>query len=149
MARTMEAVRKAGMAAVAMVMMASMASAQGGGDLVPLEKSDYGPYGAPLSVLVNSAGEWKAAMKKLEDAGALAVVPGPDAPTNVDWNKECVVLVASGTNGSEPNLKLTPVGNGNVKLDPDYSTSSPQSGGEALPYQMVKLNKRVWLKTMT
>ena len=32
---------------------------------------------------------------------------------------------------------------------PDYSTSNPNSGGEALPYQMVKLNKRVWLKTMT
>lgn len=150
MARTTEMTRKAWMAAVAMMMvMAGAASAQGGGGLTTLEQAEYGPYGAPVSLLVNSPGEWKVAMKKLEDAGALAVVPGPDVPLGVDWSKECVVLVASGSNGYDPHLVLTPVGNGNVKLSAGYTQPAGNSGGEALPYHLAKVNKRVWLKSMT
>src|SRR5689334_11212454 len=150
MSRTSLAIRSSGMVLVLVVGLTSVSSAQGGGGgLTVLEKSDYGPYGAPITLLVNSADEWKHAMEQLEAAGALAVVPGPDAPTGVDWENECVVLVASGTNGSEPNLLLIPIGGGEVKLDADYSIPSANSGGEALPYQLAKVNKRTWLSSRT
>ena len=145
MSRTM-GVKVAGMAAMVVWMMAaSVACADG---LTTLEKGDWGPWAKPVTLLVNSAGEWKEKMAKLADEGALAVVPGPDAPADVDWSKECVVLVASGDNGYQPELQLTSVGLGNLKLAAGYTGPAENQGGGASPYHLAKLNKRTWLRSM-
>src|SRR5262245_44659474 len=101
MSRTMKSALMAWVMAATMT--ASVACADGIG---PLEKSDYGPYSKPVTLCVNSRGEWYEAMRNLAADGALGIVPGPDAPEGVDWSKECVIVVASGDNGYQPDMVL-------------------------------------------
>ena len=140
-------VRTAGLAAMIVGLMAASVACADGLGFVTLEKASYGPYGMPIVLLVNSAGEWNQAMAKLANDGALAIVPGPDAPADIDWSKECVVLVATGSTGYEPSISLTTLGQGNLKLAADY-TPAPNSGGEDLPYHLAKLNKHLWLQSI-
>ena len=100
-----------GMMTVAMAMMVA-ASCAGADEMVTLEKASYGPYGAQALVVANSPGAWRQQMKALEVAGALAVLPAPEPPTDVDWGHEVVVLVAAGTTGYEVALSSSHLGNG-------------------------------------
>ena len=65
-----------------------------------LERYAEGYWGRPALVLARSAGEWDAAMARLEAEGAFLVLPGPAAPT-VDWARQAVLLVAAGCGAYE------------------------------------------------
>ena len=112
-------------------------------ELVTLEKGDFSPYGQSL-LIVNSAGEWREAMKKLERDGILFVVPGPDAPEGVDWSRECVAMFSPAASGYDVELTLIKGKNGRAMLYPVYS---PLNWSEALPYHLVRMNKHTWLPT--
>lgn len=128
--------------AMAMVVAASGAAAD---DCVTLEKAAYGPYGAQALVVANSPGAWRQQMKALEDAGALAVLPAPEPPADVDWNNEVVVLVAAGSTGYDVSLTASKMGNGRTKVDAAYAPLG-NDGGESLPYHLVKLPKTAYLQ---
>ena len=126
--------------------MAMLAGAVWSDGLVPLENPADGPYGKPTFMVANSANEWNEQMRKLEANGSLAIVPGPEAPQDVDWSRECVVLIAAGRSGYDVSLTLTARGTGRVELAASY-TPLVQDGGESLPYYLGKMEKHAWLPT--
>jgi hypothetical protein len=111
--------------------------------LVTLERGDFSPYGQSL-LIVNSAGEWRAAMKKLELDGVLFVVPGPDPPVDVDWSRECVAMFSPAFSGYDVTLTLTKGKKGRAVLCPTYT---PLNWAEALPYHLARMKKHTWLQT--
>lgn len=112
-------------------------------ELVTLEKGDFSPYGQSL-LIVNSAGEWRSMMKRLEKDGVLYVVPGPEAPVDVDWTRQCVAMFSPAASGYDVELTLIQGKKGEMELYPVYT---PLNWGEALPYHLVKMNKHTWLPT--
>jgi len=139
-------VKAAGMALEMVAGMLMTAGAALSDELVMMEKAMYGPYGKQTFLVANGPGEWKQMMDKLEAVGGLAVVPAPGAP-QIDWSRYCVVLIAAGPTGYDVSLKLTPHGNGNYKLEPEYVHLDGQDGGESLPYYLGMMEKHEWLKT--
>ena len=146
----MERTARVNGAALAGMMMVAMVAAPGVGeanDAVTLEKAAYGPYGAQSLVVANSAGSWRQLMAELEAAGALAITPAPEPPTDVDWSHEVVVLVAAGPTGYDVEVEATRLSNGRTKVAPKY-TRIGNDGGESLPYHLVKLPKTAYLSDM-
>jgi hypothetical protein len=106
-----------------------------------VEKAAYGPYSGKACVVANSEAGWHVAMKALEDANALAILPAPEPPTGIDWANEVVVVVAAGNSGYDIELLLTSDGNGLCKVEPKWVRLAGQDGGNSLPYHVVKMPK--------
>ena len=149
------------------VMTAMAPGASAAADLVTLEKATFGPFGGKAFVVCNSEGSWHRAMRHLENAGALSILPAPDPPTDVDWAREVVLVLAAGSTGYDGELILSPAGRGTVKLEPKWISLRPppvdcdHDGDidefdtcqpvyvEFLPYHLCKLPKHLWLQDLT
>ncbi len=81
------------------------AQAPGAGAAATLEfetvdRSSEGPWMEACAELFTSEEAWNEAMSGMAARGALAILPGPEAPSGVDWKHESVALVTLGELGS-------------------------------------------------
>jgi hypothetical protein len=115
-----------------------------------LEMRRNGPWAKPVLLYVASAEQWNEAMQKLAAEGALMVLPAPQAPEGVAWEREAVLLVALGPQmqlGVSLAVQQVKSWQRRLLLDVDVNTgSSSMTRSVYSPYHLVCVAQRPWTR---
>jgi hypothetical protein len=109
-------------------------------DPIPFETVKQGTHGEFCDVVVFLAGsvqDWDLGVRKVQQEGAIWVLPGPEPPDSVAWGREWVLLVAGGGDGTGIAVRAIYRVAGRLCVELDYSSlSGPYP--EYCAYHLVK-----------